>query len=452
MVSRLQRVRCISGLVSSGLPAAFLVVACVLASPARADETDERAQDVIDALRDGDVPLAGQLLAADGLPDRLADRPALVHVVCDRAYRCDDAFRAAPAPARRGLASTLLAVARQAHDGAPEDVRGLWALSHALVLKERAGPPEGAAAWLRAADLLETAHASAPGDGEALGYAVTFLLEGALLEPDDQHGLIKRAAAVGRSARRAHPKSAGLATTLASAQLWAADALLEENRKASKAALSAVFEQLEPHARKDIPRSDVAALWNDAVTLDARGRFALRKRYLTAPADALNGAVVFDVPVSPRWTVTRVPGNDDSPGYVYVSQTDASGTLQRQLLFRSYTWGFGYTFTGPNEVKGDNVKNLARGLRDVSAERVFAPGADGEPVRKARVGRDFVGQSFEVGGNTRGEEPSPLTLHGYCVRGSHQRSFGFLVYVYRDDGEIGPEMEAVLGSLREPED
>lgn len=407
---------------------------------------------MVDALRGGDVARAGELLGSDGVAAGLPARPDLVHVLCDRAYRCDDAFRAASPVARRGLAASLLAIAEAAHAAVPDDTRGSWALAHALVLRERAGPPEGAAAWLRAADLLEDAHARIPGAGEALGYAVTFLLEGAVLEPDDQHGLIKRAAALSREAQREHEGADRLALTLASSHLWAARTLLPDNRKTAKAALQTVFSQLERFAEADLPHREVAALWNDAVTLDAEARFALRKRYVTAPAGALGGALVFDVPVAPRWTVTRVPATAESAAYVYVTQTDASGAPLRQLLFRSYTWGYGYTFTGPNEVKGDNVKNLARGLRDLSAERVFAPGPEVGDVRKDRVGRDLVGQSFRVSGCEAGEEGGPLTLHGWCVRGGHQASYGVLVYVYAEGGELDAEMLSVLESLREPRD
>jgi hypothetical protein len=424
---------------------------CASASVALADDLAERTQDAIDALRSGDVPAAVAVLDDPSVGDALVARPALVHVLCDRAFRCDDAFRAAPVAARRTLSAALLDIAERAHTATPDDSRGLWALSHALVLNERAGPARGGDAWLRAAELLEDAYERAPGGGEALGYAVTFLVEGAVLEPDDEHALMKRAGALAKLAQRHHKAAPALATTIASAHLWGAGALLERNRKAAKSALQIVFGQLEPHVDRNLPRGAVPALWNDAVTLDATARFALRRRYVTVPAEALGGAVVFDVPVSPRWTVTHVPKTEEAPAYVYVTQTDAAGAPLRQLLFRSYRWGYSYPFVGPNEVKGDNVKNLARGLRDVSAERVFGQGADRVDVRKSRVGRGFVGQSFRVSGSSLGDEPAPLALHGYCVRGDHQVSFGFLVYVYGGDGEIDAEMESVLAGMREPE-
>ena len=441
-------------LLRTGLRAAALCLALgVLAAAAGAQDQDvaSRAQDVIDALRGGDVPAAVEVLGDPDVADALAARPDLVHVVCDRAFRCDEGLRAATSASRRALSTALLDIAQRANAGAPEDVRGLWALSHALVLRERTGPSTGAAAWIRAAELLEQAHEKAPGGGEAVGYAVTFLVEAAVLEPDDAHALLKRAGALAKTAARTHRDSGSLATTIASAHLWGARELLAANRKASKAALQVTFSQLEPHVDRDLPRGPVPALWNEAVTLDAEARFALRERYVTVPASALNDAVVFDVPISPRWTVTHVSAAGESPAYVYVTQTDAAGAPLRQLLFRSYTWGYSYPFVGPNEVKGDNVKSLARGLRDVSAQRVFGPDAKSEEVKKARIGRGLVGQSFRVTGRTASEQPNPLSLHGYCVRGGRQVSFGFLVYCYGPDGEIDSEMDAVLESLREPE-
>ncbi len=436
------------------IAAAAVALAHVLlfGSMARADQLDERAQDVIDALRRGDVPRAVEVLTGPDVADALVDRPALVHVICDRAYRFDDAMRAAPESARRRLSGSLLDVAERAHAAAPEDVRGTWALAQALVVRERSGPVEGAAAWLRAADLLEQAHERRPGEGEALGYAATFLLEGAAAVSDQQYVLQKRAATVAKAAARAHPKSVTLATTLASAHLWGARTLLGSNRRAGKSALQVVFAQLSPHLRRELPNAAVAALWNDAVTLGAEAGFALRERYVTVPALALGGSVMFDVPVSPRWTVTEVPASGDYGAYVYVTQTDAAGNRLRQLLFRRYTWGYSYSFVGPVQVKGDNVKNLARGLRDVSCERVFAPGAEASRVRKSKMGKGFVGQQFVITGTVPGDAREPLTLYGYCVRGSHQETYGFLVYAYADGGAIDVEMEFVLAGLREPED
>ncbi len=425
---------------------------CAAVAPARADDLEESAQDVIDALREGDVGSALKALRADGVATALTERPALVHVLCDRAYRCDAVCRDAPGAERIQLSGALLDVAEGAHAAAPDDARAQWALAHALVLRERTGPAEGPTAWLRSADLLEAAHATHPAEGEALGYAVTFLLEGAALEPGDQRVLQKRAATVAKAARRAHPESLTLATTIASAHTWASRMLLEHNRRASKGALQTTFDVLRQFVEQDLPVAAAAALWNEAVTASTASGFVLREHYVTVGASALGGALVFQVPVSPRWTVTHVPETEDYGAYVYVTQSDASGAPRRQLLFRRYTWGRRYTFAGPNDVNGDNVKKIAEGLAAVSAERVFAVGAKSRPVKKAKVGKDFSGRCFSLTGTASGDEGGPLTLVGYCVRGDHQESFGFLVYIYDEDGEVGPEMESVLESLAEFEE
>ncbi len=431
-----------------------VVLAGALAAPARAraDDLDERAQDVIDALRDGDVASALKTLAPLETTERLSERPALVHVLCDRAYRLDQAYRKAPGNQRIQLSNTLLELAEATLASAPADARAQWALAHAIVLRERTGPAEGPPAWLRAADLLEQAHTASPADGEALGYAVTFLLEGAVLEPGEGRVLQKRATQVAKAARRAHPDSLTLATTIASAHTWASRVLIERNRRAAKGALQTAFDVLRKHVKKDLPAVSAAALWNDAVTLDADSGFALRERYVTVRAMALGGALVFDVPISPRWTVTDVPETEEYGAYVYVTQADAAGAVRRQLLFRRYTWGRKYTFWEPREISGDNVKKIAEGLQRVSAERVFAPGARSRSIKKTKLSKDFSGRWFSLTGTASSEEGNPLTLVGYCVRGGHQESFGFLIYIYEADGEVGPEMEAVLASLREFEE
>ena len=96
-------------------------------------------------------------------------------------------------------------------------------------------------------------------------------------------------------------------------------------------------------------------------------------------------------------------------------------------------------------------QSLARGLQAVSAERVFAPGATLSPVRKGKIGREFTGHVFEVAGPTAGEGGEPLVLRGSCVRGSRQKSYSFLLYVYAEEASKDPEMESVLASLRESE-
>ena len=209
------------------------------------------------------------------------------------------------------------------------------------------------------------------------------------------------------------------------------------------------FDVLKPLVDRDLPAAHAAGLWNDAVSLDADAGFALKKRYVTLSAAALGGDVVFDVPVSARWTVTEVPETEDYGAYVYVSEADAAGAPRRQLIFRRYAWGMRYSFAGPNEVNGDNVKKIAEGLREVSVERLFAPGAKSAPAKKSKLSRHFSGRSFRIEGQAVGEGGGPLTVYGYVVRGDHQETFGFLVYVYGEDRELGPEMEAVIASLEE---
>jgi hypothetical protein len=429
-----------------------LLLGLALPLPAHADQLDERAQDVIEALRSGDVSSALGVLGRPGIAAELVGRPALVHVLCDRAYRCDEACREAPNRDRVRLSAELLELAEATYAAAPADARAQWALAHALVLRERTGPAEGPPAWLRAAELLELAHEAHPADGEALGYAITFLLEGAVLEPGEQHALQKKAAALARKARRAHPESVTLAATIGSAHIWTARMLVGPNRRSAKAALQVSFDSLRPFVARDLPITVAAAQWNEAVTLDRISGFALREEYATAASRALDGDIVFDVPVSPAWTVTEVPETEDYGAYVYVTQAAADGTPLRQLLFRRYTWGQRYAFAGPNEVNGDNVKKIAEGLRAVSSERLFAPGARAATVKKTKVGKDFSGRSFEITGRAIGDEGGPLGVVGHCVRGAHQESFGFLVYVYAEEGELGPEMEAVLASLQEFEE
>ena len=88
------------------LALAGVLVGC-LALPARPDDTAERAQRVIDALRIGDVPAAVDQLMADDAASELTPRPALVHVICDRAYRCDEVCRDATPESRLALAEII---------------------------------------------------------------------------------------------------------------------------------------------------------------------------------------------------------------------------------------------------------------------------------------------------------------------------------------------------------
>ncbi len=433
------------------------LLVCAAAHVARAGDLSETAQDAIDALRAGDAAQAVAVLSPDDVGRALAADPALLHVVCDRAWRYEDASRAAGDDARRGLSARLLALAESAATAAPRDPRACWSLAHALVLRERTGPRAGAAAWLRAAAALETADHEAPGGGEALGYAVTFLLEGACTESADQHALLKRAAEICRDAARAHGDSVTLAATLGSAHLWAARTLLATNRKLAKSELQAAFEVLEKPAKASLPNEAAASLWNDGVTLDRTAGFALRERYVTLPETVLDGALVVDLPIGSRWVLTRVPESDEQAAYEYVTEIGDDGRALRQLIFRRYVWGRSYSLAGPNQVNGDEVKNIAKGLQALTVERLFAPGARAPSPQKGGVGRDrqgkdLAGQVFEVTGSSAGEDSGPLAVRGYCVRGSRQASLAVLVYVFGGYGTLDPETEAVLAALHEPEE
>ncbi len=430
--------------------AAWVLLAAV--SAARGDVVDDRAQDIVDALRRGDVQAAVSLLEDPSLTSDLADRPALVHVLCDRAYRFDDACAAAPPTSRMLLATVLMEVAEDTRASAAEDPRAAWALANALVLRERSGLAQGAASWLRAADLLVEAHAATPGAGEALGYAVTFLVEGAALAEPSRHELLKRAGAIATDLRRKHRDAVGSAAMVASAQLWAARTFLADDRRAAKAAVGEVFDCLRPFTRKgDDVAADTAALWNAAVTIGLERRYALREGYVTRTASALSGALLLDVPVSPQWTVTEVPETEDADAYVYVTQTDAEGETLRQILFRSYQWGLLYPFDGPNDVNGDNVKGLARGLQAISLERVFGAAARTAAPKKGKFGDGISGYQFSISGLTAGEEGRALSLHGYCGRGGRQSTHVVLIYVYAEGGALDVETEALLASIREPD-
>ena len=115
---------------------ACLGVVLALAGTAHADEIEERTQDAIDALREGNVSAALQVLGDRGMAGALAQRPALVHVLCDRAYRLDDVCRGAPDADRIQLSGDLLRIAESTHDAAPEDVRGLWHPVRERVLRD----------------------------------------------------------------------------------------------------------------------------------------------------------------------------------------------------------------------------------------------------------------------------------------------------------------------------
>ncbi len=430
------------------------VIACAFAFAAvpraLAGELEDRTQEVIEALRVGDVTEAVRLLQSEGTATQIAASTTLTHVLADRAYRFEGLCRAAPPADRRALADVVQMAASAIARTAPDDHRTHWASAHATVLSERTARSGAAQPWVHAAELLEKAHAAHPENAEALGYAVTFLVEGACVAADDRYELRKAAEKLADRALKKHEANVGLATTIASARLWAARTVVGSERKVAKAFLKQAQETLRPFVRRDVPDRAAADLWNSSVTLDRSAGFALREKYVTVTAESLGGSLRFDVPISSRWSVIEVPESEGRGGYVYVTETDAYGAPLRQLLFRRYTWGLQYSFTGPNDVNGDEVKNIARGLQALSVERVFTPGPRTPAVKKTRIGDDLVGHGFEVWGTSNDEEPRPLVLRGACVRGSQQESLAVLVYVYADHGEIGEEMQSVLDSLREP--
>ncbi len=432
---------------------AALVAAAVLLLSARglADGPEDRAQAVIDALRGGKTAAVLATLEPEAATKEIGARPALAHVILDRAYRLDGQLVAA-VEERRALAERLGKLAETAHAAHPEDDRTRWALALSLVLRERAGPRTGAEAWTRAADLLVDVYGRTPGEGEALAYALSFLLEGACADESARHKLQKRADTLARRALRRHRESAALAQTLAASYLWAARTLAPQQRKASKQALRYALDLLRPHVRVETPDLEPASLFNDAVTFGKTSKFVMREAYVTLPAQALEGALVFDVPVSKHWFVRDVPSTEETPGYVYVTETDAAGSRVRQLLFRRYFWGSEYAFGDSGTVKGDNVKKIVRGLQGLAAETTFAPGARTPKIAKHKLTRDLAGHAFKIRGKTRGESPEPLCVLGHGVRGSHQATLVVLVYVYDGTESLGPELEALLESLREPEE
>jgi hypothetical protein len=431
-------------------------VLLTLAALARADTTPAddamRVQAVIDAMKTGDVSAAVAKLGQGAQVNALASRADLVHVLCDRAFRFDN--QKASIDARRTLAGRLYELATAAAMASPDDDRTRWALAEATVLRERAGPPVGASSWDAAADLLEKVHAGKRSDGLPLAYAVSFLLEGASSTPESAHSLAERADQLARRAMDAQKDSPTLALSIASSQFWAAKALVATKPKVSKSQLKATLDTLRPFATRGTPTVEIGTAFNDAVAFGRSNGVAVSDGFVTTPKTTLEGALQFDLPVSSRWSMQTVATTPDAPGFDYITELAADGARRRQILFRRYAWNQRYTFLGPNPVGGDNVRALTQGLQAMSAARVFAPGATLSTPQRRSCTKALEGYAFDVRGTAApdaGAGNSPIRLFAYVVRGHALASYAVLVYVYGKDDELGPEMEAILASLREPE-
>lgn len=433
---------------NAALAAALLAVSAGAAHAAAEPADAQRVQAVIDCLKAGDVPGAVAKLGEGAQVDVLAGQPDLVHVLCDRAFRYD--APKADAAARRTLSSRLVALATAASAAAPDDDRTRWALAEAIVLRERTGPRTGHEAWTQAADLLEKVHAAHPADGLPLSYAVSFLLEGACTDPDATMPLSNRSEALAKKAMESQKDSPTLALTIGATQFWAARTLLPTNKKYARAQLRAALDTLKPFAAKKSPATEIATIFNDALSFGTVNGFQMQERFVMSPKTTLDGTLVFDLPVSSHWSVATVAATDEQPAYDYVNEVDAAGGRLRQVLFRRYAWNQQYTFEGTVPCGGDNVKSIAQGLQALSAARVFAAGAATPAPARKPFCKAFDGFSFEVKGVTAGEKGEPLHLYGFVVRGGDQACYAALVYVYGKDDTESPMVEALVASLREP--
>jgi len=436
--------------------AAVTVVAALAGAALAADATPEaqRVQAIIDLLKKGDATAAVAKLGEGPTLQSLASDPYLVQVLCDRAFRFDNAK--ADAGVRRTLAGRLVELATAANTAAPADDRTRWALAEAVVLRERAGPATGAAAWAQAVELLEKIHAGHAGDGLPLVYAVSFALEGACADADAALAMSNRADALAKKAMEGQKDSATLAVSIGASQLWAARTIWPANRKVSRNQVKSALETLRPFATRKSPPVDAAGLWNDAVEFGLVSEMGLPERIVTTPHLVLDGRLLLDVPVSPRWSLTTVPGTDEQPAYEYVTEVDASGNRLRQVIFRSYSWSQQYTFENPVPCGGDNVKTIAVGLQEMAAARIFAPGATTPAPARRPFCKELDGYAFEAAGKTAtgptpDEQPEPLHLYGYVVRGRDQTCYAALVYVYGKDDRLGNGMATLVASLRPPE-
>ena len=431
----------------AALGAVILVAAAALAADTPPEA--QRVQAVIDLLKKGDAAAAVAKLGEGAALQSLASDPYLVQVLCDRAYRSDSAKT--DAAVRRTLATRLVELATAANSAAPSDDRTRWALADALVLRERAGPPTGAAAWTQAVDLLEKVHAGHPADSLPLVYAISFTLEAACADAEAAPALSNRADALAKKALEGQKDSATLAVSIGTTQFWAAQTLWATNRKVSRNQVKSALDTLRPFATRKAPVVEAAGLWNDAVEFGVVSEMGLPERVVTSPHLVLDGRLLLDVPVSPRWSVTTVEKTDEQPAYEYVTEVDAAGKRLRQVIFRSYAWNQQYTFEGPNPCGGDNVKTIAQGLQDMAAAHIFAPGATTPAPARRNFCKELDGYAFESAGKTTDEAPEPLHLYGYVVRGKDQTCYAALVYVYGKEDRLGTGMATLVASLRPPE-
>lgn len=429
----------------------FLAAATLAGTAVAADATPEaqRVQGVIDLLKKGDVPAAVGKLGDGTQIQPLAADAYLVQVLCDRAYRYDNAK--ADATARRTLAARLVDVATAANAAAPADDRARWALAEAVVLRERAGPRTGVAAWTQAIDLLEKVHAGKPGDGLPLVYAVSMALEGACADADAASALSNRADALAKKALEGQRDSATLAVSIGTSQLWAARTIWPANHKVARGQVKSALDTLRPFATKKAPATDAAGLYNDVVEFGMANELGFPDHLVTASHVVVDGRLMLDVPVSPRWSVTQVAATDEQPAYEYVTEVDAAGKRLRQVIFRSYSWSQQYTFESAVPCGGDNVKTIAQGLQDMAAARIFSQGAKTPAPARKPFCKELDGYAFEASGQTSEETPEPLHLYGYVVRGRDQTCYAALVYVYGKDEALGPGMATLVASLRPPE-
>jgi len=436
-------------------PFAVLVLA-LCAETASADtvvnEDAQRVQNVIDLLKTGDVPAAVTKLGDAPQTAALAGKPDLVYVLCDRAFRYDT--QKADAAARRTLSARLVDLATAAATAAPDDDRLRWALAESIVLRERSGPRAGPDAWTYAADLLEKVHAGHPADGLPLGYAISFLLEGACTDADSAVALTNRADALAKKATESQKDSPTLAATIATTQFWAARTLFASNHKLSRVELKAALETLRPFATRKAPVVEAATIWNDAVEFGMTNVFGLPDHFVMTPRLTLDAALAFDLPVSSRWSFQTVAATDDVPGYDYVTEVATDSSRRRQVLFRRYAFNRQFTFETAVPCGGDNVRSIAQGLEAQSAAHVFAPGAKTVAAERHPFCKALDGYSFEVKGSAAGENGAkgdPVHLYGFVVKGKNQACYAVLVYVYGKQDELGLEMEAVVNSLHEPD-
>jgi hypothetical protein len=436
---------------TSWLAAAALAVCAATASAETVVTEDaQRVQGVIDLLKSGDVPGAVTKL---GDAPQLAGKPDLVYVLCDRAFRYDS-HKADP-DARRALSARLVDLATSAAAAAPGDDRLRWALAESIVLRERAGPRVGPEAWGQAADLLEKVHAAHPQDGLPLSYAVSFLLEGACTDEDAAIALANRADTLARRALDAQKDSPTLAVTLATTQLWAARTLFAARHKLARVETKAALESLRAFTSKRAPVLEAATVWNDAVVFGQTNVFGLPERLVMGQRTTLDASLAFDVPVSSRWSFQTVAATEQAAAYDYVTEVGADGARRRQVLFRRYAFNRQYTFETPVPCGGDNVRSIAQGLEAQSAARVFAAGATTVSATRKPFCKSLDGYAFEVKGHAAGEKGAkgdPLHLYGFVVKGKNQACYAVLVYVYGKSDELGIEMDAVINSLKEPDD